>query len=48
MIIVKIVGGDAGDDEASSSTTVVFKGKAPVDTACKQSKVNYLHLTQSS
>ena len=39
-------GGEAEEGEASS-TTVVFKGKAPVDSACKQkqSKVLYLHLT---
>ena len=45
-----VVGGDTEKDEAigsATTSTVVFKGKAPVDSACKQklSKVLYLHLT---
>jgi len=35
--------GDDDDEDSKADTTVVFKGKAPVDSACKQklSKVHY-------
>ena len=37
-----VAGGDAEEKEASDAM-VVFKGKAPVDTACKQ-KLTKVHL----
>ena len=47
QFLITVAGGDDVEEEKeASATTVVFKGKAPVDTACKQklTKVHYLHL----